>query len=356
MIERRKTRKVIVGPVAIGGGAPVSIQSMTNVVSSDAKATIDQIHRLEKAGCEIVRIAIPNMDAVEHLSEIRSNISIPLVVDIHFDHRLALASMDSGVDKVRINPGNIRDPEKVREIVRKAKSLGIPIRVGANSGSIIPRGSSGEEQPRHASAEYMVDAVLDYLRYFEDEDFHEIVVSLKNSDVIETMKAYQLFSVKSDYPLHIGITAAGTDFAGTIKSSIGIGGLLAQGIGDTIRVSLTEDPVEEVRVAREILQSLGLRRFHPEVISCPTCARCRVDLVPYVHELEKQLAGSRKLLKVALMGCEVNGPGEAVDADVGIAAGGDTGLLFKQGKAVRRIDKRDFVRVLVEEVKNWTDK
>lgn len=349
MTRRRKTRKIKVGNLTIGGNSPISIQSMTNVPFADVKGTIRQINNLEEAGCEIVRVAIPNSDAVKTLKEIKQSIHIPLVADIHFDYRLALAAMDAGVDKVRINPGNMRKPKEVREVARKARSLGIPIRVGANSGSIIPRQKLKREM-RHATADYMVYAVLEYLKLFEDEDFHDIVVSLKSSNVPETMRAYEIFSEKSDYPLHIGITAAGTDFSGTVKSAIGIGTLLWQGIGDTIRVSLTGDPVKEVRVAKEILQSLGLRLFHPEIISCPTCSRCRINLIPLVKELEKRLKKSKKPMKIALMGCEVNGPGEAADADMGIAAGKDTGLLFKKGRIERRIKVSDFVKTLIKEV------
>jgi (E)-4-hydroxy-3-methylbut-2-enyl-diphosphate synthase len=356
MIKRRKTRKVFVGRVPVGGNAPISIQSMTNMPFSDVKGTIKQIHELEEAGCEIIRVAIPNMEAIKTLKEIKRNIHIALVVDIHFDHRLALAAMDAGVDKVRINPGNMRDPEKVREVVRKAKSLGIPIRVGANSGSILPRNKTSRNHPRHATAEFMVKAVLRYLRIFEKENFRNIVVSLKSSSVCETIKAYEIFSKKSDYPLHLGITAAGTDFSGTIKSCVGIGSLLWKGIGDTIRVSLTGDPVEEVRVAKEILQSLGLRSFHPEIISCPTCSRCRIDLIPLVHNLEKSLNGIKKPVKVALMGCEVNGPGEAADADFGIAAGKDSGMLFRKGQPVKRVKLAYFVKTLIEETKKWQPK
>jgi (E)-4-hydroxy-3-methylbut-2-enyl-diphosphate synthase len=352
MIKRKKTYKVYVGKVPVGGNAPISIQSMTNVPFSDVKGTVRQIHKLEEAGCEIIRVAIPNMEAIKPLKEIKRSINIPLVVDIHFDHRLALAAMDAGVDKVRINPGNMRDPKKVCEVVRKAKSLGIPIRVGANSGSILPRGKASNPL-KHAAAEFMVNATLEYLQIFEDVDFRDVIVSLKSSSVQETIKAYEIFSSKSDYPLHLGITAAGTDFSGTIKSSIGIGSLLWQGIGDTIRVSLTGDPVEEVRVAKEILQSLDLRIFHPEVISCPTCSRCRINLIPLALKLEKSLEGIKKPVKVALMGCEVNGPGEAADADIGIAAGKDSGMFFKKGKPVRRVKLNDFVKILVEEVKKW---
>ena len=355
MIERRETRRLSIGDVPVGGGAPISVQSMTNVSTADTGAVVRQIRMLEDAGCEIVRVAVPNMEAVKSLSEIKGNIGIPLVTDIHFDHELALAAMDAGVDKVRINPGNMRDPEKVRQVVRKAKSLGIPMRVGANSGSILPRGKAADGPRRHATADYMVDAVLDYLRLFDEEEFRDVVISLKSSNVIETMRAYQLFSEKSDCPLHLGVTAAGTDFSGSIKSAVGIGGLLARGIGDTIRVSLTGDPVEEVRVAREILQSLGVRKFHPEVISCPTCARCRIDLVSLVHELERERAGSEKGIRIALMGCEVNGPGEAADADVGIASGGVSGVMFRKGKMVRKLDREEFVKALVDEVDKWRE-
>ncbi len=369
MPERRTTRQVRVGDVAVGGGAPISVQSMTTTSTADARATLAQIERLAIAGCEIVRVAVPDDDAAAALAEIVRHSPVPVVADIHFKHTLALRSIDAGVHKVRLNPGNIRKPDDVRTVVRAAAAAGIPIRVGANSGSILRgtdrrlrgadrrlRGADRralEQQPKgpRTTAELMVERVAEYLALIEAEGFRDLVVSLKASSVVETIAAYRLIAARCDYPLHVGVTAAGTPRSGAVRSAIGIGVLLAAGIGDTIRVSLTGDPVEEVAAARAILQALELRRFGPIVVACPTCARTQVDLIPIVEEVERRLAGLALPITVAVMGCAVNGPGEAADADVGIAAAGDgSGTVFRRGRPVRRVTGPDFADALLAEI------
>jgi (E)-4-hydroxy-3-methylbut-2-enyl-diphosphate synthase len=358
MTERRTTRQVHVGTVAIGGGAPIAVQSMTTTPTSDARATLAQIERLAIAGCEIVRVAVPDDAAADALAEIVAHSPVPVVADIHFKAALALRAIEAGVHKVRLNPGNIRKPDDVRAVVRAAASAGIPIRVGANSGSIL-RGTERREgatalRREGATAplpELMVERVMDYIAPIEAEGFRDLVISLKASSVVETIAAYRLIAARGDYPLHLGVTAAGTPRTGAIRSAVGIGTLLAEGIGDTIRVSLTGDPVEEIPAARAILEALELRRFGPVVIACPTCARTKADLVPIVSQIEARLAGLDLPVTVAVMGCEVNGPGEAADADVGIAAAGDgKGTLFRRGRPVRRVNESAFVDELVAEV------
>ena len=346
-IERKKTRKIRIGDVYIGGDAPVAVQSMTNTDTRDVSATVDQIKRLEEAGCDIVRVAVPDSEAAEALKRIRKSIRIPLVADIHFDYRLALASIENGADKIRINPGNIGGTEKVRKVVEAAKARGIPIRIGVNSGSL----------EKHILAKYgaatpqaMADSAMGHVRMLEDLGFHDIVISLKASNVPVTIESYRLMSAMTDYPLHIGVTEAGTLFSGMVKSAAGIGCLLAEGIGDTLRVSLTGDPVEEVRVGIEILKALDLRRTGVELISCPTCGRTRIDLVKIANEVEKRLAGCSKPIKVAVMGCAVNGPGEAREADIGIAGGVGEALLFKKGRIIRKIPQERIVDELLEEI------
>jgi (E)-4-hydroxy-3-methylbut-2-enyl-diphosphate synthase len=347
MIKRRKTRQINIGKVKIGGSAPVSVQSMTNTRTEDIKATLSQIRRLEEVGCEIVRVAVPTREAAARLGEIKSKINIPLVADIHFDYQLAIMAVNEGIDGLRINPGNIGGREKVEKVVRAAKKGGIPIRIGVNSGSLekylLERyGGPGPEA--------LVESALRCVKVFEGLDFYEIKISLKSPDVLTTMEAYRMISKIVDYPLHLGITEAGTLFSGVIKSSLGIGILLNEGIGDTIRVSLTADPVEEVRAGYEILKGLKLRSRGVEMISCPTCGRCEIDLVGIANEVEKRLAKVKKPIKVAVMGCVVNGPGEAKEADIGIAGGKGSGLLFKRGKAVKKLKEEEMVKVLVEEV------
>jgi (E)-4-hydroxy-3-methylbut-2-enyl-diphosphate synthase len=347
MMKRRKTKKVWVGNVAIGGDAPISVQSMTKTDTRDVSATVKQIKRLEKAGCEIIRVAVPDMESALALSKIKSQIKIPLVADIHFDYRLALKAIDSGVDKLRINPGNIGAEWKVKEIVKSAKMRKIPIRVGVNAGS-LPRDLLAKYKKPSAPA--LVEAALRQVRILENLDFNDIVISLKSFDVPTTIKAYQLISKKINYPLHLGITEAGLPLLGSVRSALGIGLLLAEGIGDTIRVSLTGDPVEEVKVGYEILKSLNLREHGPTIISCPTCGRCEIDLVSLTKKLEQKLKNVHAPLKIAVMGCVVNGPGEARDADVGIAGGKGYGLLFRKGKEIEKVKEKDLVKALMHTV------
>jgi (E)-4-hydroxy-3-methylbut-2-enyl-diphosphate synthase len=347
---RRPTKKVMVGKVPVGGGAPVSIQSMTNTLTGDVKATVAQIRALEDAGCDIVRVAVPDMESAAAVKSIREQIGIPLVADIHFDHRLALKAMENGADKIRINPGNIGSKDRVREIVRMATERGIAIRVGVNSGSL-------EKPLLHkyggVCAEALAESALNHAALLEDLGFHDIVISIKSSDVVMSYNAYRLIAQKTVYPLHIGITEAGTSYRGTIKSAVGIGALLLNGIGDTLRVSLTGDPVEEVRAAKEILRACGLYSKGVQFISCPTCGRTRIDLARIATEVEKALEGIDKPIKVAVMGCEVNGPGEAREADIGIAGGNGCAVLFKKGQIVKRVDEDIIVETLVQAIKEF---
>ena len=328
------TRQIMVGSVPVGGGAPVTIQSMTNTPTADVEATVAQIRRLEAAGCEIVRVAVPDLAAARAVEAIRAGIRIPLVVDIHFDYRLALACVGAGCDAVRINPGNIGGEEKVRAVAEACGARHIPIRIGVNGGSL--------EKPILAkyggvTPEAMVESAFGHIRLLEQYGFHDICVSLKSSSVPVTMRAYQLMSQESDHPLHIGVTEAGTVRMGTLKSAVGIGGLLALGIGDTMRVSLSADPVEEVYAARDILKAAGIRKEGAELVSCPTCGRTRIDLIALANEVEERLRGVDKPITVAVMGCAVNGPGEAAAADVGIAGGAGEGLLFRKGQIVKKV-------------------
>lgn len=347
------TRQIKVGGVKIGGGAPVSIQSMTKTDTRDVSATVRQIKELEKAGCEIIRVAVKDFEAASAIKAIKRKVNLALVADIHFDYRLALAAIENGADKIRLNPGNIYKENEIKEVAGLAKKKKIPIRVGANSGSIrlkakgFPRLRSGQARLK---AEDMVKPVLDYIKILERMDFYDIIVSLKASDVISTIEAYRLFSKKSKYPLHLGITAAGPVSTGIVKSAIGIGALLLDGIGDTIRVSLTGDPVEEVIAAKKILQALNLRNFGPEIISCPTCGRCQVDLRRIAEEVGWRVEGGKEQVKIAIMGCEVNGPGEAKEADIGIACGKGSGVIFKKGRIVKRVKEKDIVRELLREL------
>jgi (E)-4-hydroxy-3-methylbut-2-enyl-diphosphate synthase len=337
----------MVGHVPIGGYAPVAVQSMTNTPTADIEATVSQIDRLQKAGCEIIRVAVPDSDAAAAISGIKARIRVPLIADIHFDHRLALASIKSGADGLRINPGNIGSAEKVKAVVDCARDHGISIRVGVNAGSlekdILKRYGS-------ATAQGMVESAMRNIHLLKSLDFHEIKVSLKASDVPRTVEAYRLLSAKTDLPLHVGVTEAGSLYSGIVKSALGIGTLLADGIGDTIRVSLTRDPVEEVRVGYEILKSLGLRQRGPEIISCPTCGRCNIALFEIVDQVERALMSTATPIKIAIMGCVVNGPGEAREADIGIAGGDGTGILFRKGKVVKKFPQEKLVEVLMAEV------
>jgi len=346
-MTRRHTRTVMVGDVPVGGDAPITVQSMTNTDTRDVKATVSQILKLEQAGCEVIRVAVPDMEAAQKLSEIKKQIHIPLVADIHFDYRLALESIKQGVDKLRINPGNIGDEKRVEEVVQAAKAAGIPIRIGVNAGSLE---KSLLEKYGGVTAEAMVESALGHIKQLESLGFEDVIIALKASDIHLTLKAYELLADKVDYPFHIGITESGTKFTGTIKSSIGVGALLLSGLGDTLRISLTGDPVEEVKVGKEILSSLGLRQFGIRMISCPTCGRCQVDLDKIATEVEQRIAAFDKPLSLAVMGCAVNGPGEAREADIGIASGRGEALIFIKGEIVRKVKEEEIVDALMEEI------
>jgi (E)-4-hydroxy-3-methylbut-2-enyl-diphosphate synthase len=339
------TKQIQVGGVRIGGGAPVCIQSMCNTFTDDVDATVAQINRLAAAGCEVVRVAIPDMAAAKAVGAIKERISIPLVVDIHFDYKLALEAIAAGADKVRINPGNIGSPDRVKAVAQACAQKGIPIRIGVNGGSLEKDllAKYGKVCP-----EALVESAFGHIALLNRYDFDDICVSLKSSNVSIAMQAYQLMHQRSDYPLHLGVTEAGTTTMGTIKSAIGIGGLLAQGIGDTFRVTLTADPVEEVVVAKQILKACSLRKDGPELIACPTCGRTRIDLIPLAREVERRLEGCTKPITVAVMGCAVNGPGEASAADCGIAGGNGEGLLFQKGEIVKKVPQDQLVDELMK--------
>ena len=341
------TRVIDVGGVKIGGRNPISIQSMTTTNTADTGATVAQIKRLEEAGCQIVRVAVPDQEAAESISKIRREISIPLVCDIHFDYRLALECIRQGADKIRINPGNIGNRENTKKVALLAKQHGVPIRIGVNTGSI-----NREILKRFGSAtpEAMVESALEQAEILEDCGLSQIAVSLKASDVVKTVEAYRLMRQKSDYPLHIGVTEAGGEYAGLIKSSVGIGTLLMEGIGDTLRVSLTADPVREVQAAKEILKACGKRQGGVNLISCPTCGRCCYDMISIAKEVECRLASMEKDITVAVMGCVVNGPGEAKNADIGVAGGRDEAVLFRKGEVVRKIPFSSIVEELMKEI------
>lgn len=349
-MHRDSTRVILIGDRKIGGGNPVLIQSMTNTRTQDVEATVAQILELERAGCEIIRCTVPDMEAVRALSRIRQQIHIPLVADIHFDYKMAIAAMENGADKIRINPGNIGGPDKVKAVIEVAAARGIPIRVGVNSGSLEKRLL---EKYGGVTAEGIVESALDKVRMMEEFDFHNLVISIKSSDVLMCVKAHELLAERTDYPLHVGITEAGTVHSGNIKSAIGLGLILHQGIGDTVRVSLTGDPVEEIRSAKLILRTLGLRRGGGEVVSCPTCGRTRIDLIGLAAEVEKLVADYPLDIKVAVMGCAVNGPGEAREADLGIAGGQGEGLLFKKGEILRKVPEEQLLDALKEELDHW---
>ncbi len=344
----RKTRQIAVGDVKIGGGVPVSVQSMTNTDTRDVNATVAQIRRLEAVECEIIRVAVPNEEAASSIAEIRQQIKIPLIVDIHFDYRLAITALECGADGLRINPGNIGAKWKVEELVKAAEANGSPIRIGVNAGSLKRELLQKYGGP---TAMAMADSAMEHIRILEDLDFTNMKVSLKASGVRTTVDAYRLLADKVDYPFHIGVSEAGTRWGGTIKSAIGIGALLLEGIGDTLRVSLTDDPVEEVRVGYEILKSAGIRKTSPDLVSCPTCGRCEIDLVGLAGEVEDRLRKMKKPITVAVMGCIVNGPGEAREADVGIAGGANgEGLIFRRGKIIRKVPENELRDALFEEI------
>ena len=347
-IRRKKTRQIQLGDVLVGGLAPISVQSMTNTHTQDVEATAAQINRLEKAGCEIIRVAVPDMEAAGAIAEIKRRITIPLVADIHFDHRLAIASARAGADGLRINPGNIGSRNRVKAVVQCARDCDIPIRIGVNAGSLekdILKKYGG------VTPEGMVESAMRHVDILKSLDFHQIKISIKASDVRRTVSAYRLLSTATDLPLHLGVTEAGSLYSGIVKSALGIGMLLAEGIGDTLRVSLTRDPVEEVRTGFEILKALDIRRRGPEIISCPTCGRCNIDLFKIVDQAESALMSTSSPLKIAIMGCVVNGPGEAREADIGIAGADGTGILFRKGKVVKKFPQEKLVDVLMDEVK-----
>ncbi len=344
---KKTTRQISIGGVAIGGGAPCSVQSMCSTDTRDVTATLAQITRMSEAGCELVRCAVPDMAAAEALGLIKAQSPIPVIADIHFDYKLALAVLAGGIDGLRLNPGNIGEKWKVAEVVSAARDRQVPIRIGVNAGSLEKELLT---KYGHPTAEAMVESALGHVRMLEESGYDQIKISLKASDVLKTVAAYQLLAEKVDYPLHIGITEAGTVFSGTIKSSVGLGILLAQGIGDTLRVSLTSDPVDEVRVGFEILKSLGLRQRGINFVSCPTCGRCQINLIKVAEEVEQRLSAIDKPFTVAVMGCVVNGPGEAREADFGIAGGRGEGLLFRHGEIVRKVPENELADALVEEV------
>jgi len=344
---RRKSRAMKIGDVIIGGGFPVTVQSMTNTDTRDVRSTVAQIKELEEAGCEIIRVAVLDKEAASKLGEIKSLINIPLVADIHFKYKLALAAIEQGVDKIRINPGNIGDDWKVREITKSAKDAGIPIRIGVNSGS-LPKDIT--DKYGHDDPEGFVEAALRQLEVLEDNNFDNIIIAVKSTNVNIAYHAAILLADKVDYPFHLGITESGTLKSGTIKSAVGLGALLINGIGDTIRVSLSADPVEEIIVGKAILKALDLKKEGVEIISCPTCGRCQIDLIPLVESIEAKTAHYKKPLKVAVMGCAVNGPGEARSADIGIAGGDKLGLLFKNGEIVKKIPEAELERTLLDEI------
>lgn len=347
---RDHTKVIQIGNKVIGGGNPILIQSMTNTKTNDVAATVAQIHRLEAAGCEIIRCTVPDMDAAQAIAQIKKEISIPLVADIHFDYKMAIAAMENGADKIRINPGNIGSRDKVAEVVRVAREHNIPIRVGVNSGSLE---KELVEKYHGVTAEGIVESALDKVRLIEDLGYDNLVISIKSSDVMMCVRAHELLADQTKYPLHVGITESGTVTSGNIKSAVGLGIILNQGIGDTIRVSLTGDPVEEIKSARLILRTLGLRKGGIEVVSCPTCGRTNIDLIGLANQVETMVQGYDLDIKVAVMGCAVNGPGEAKEADIGIAGGIGEGLLIKKGEIVRKVPENALLATLKAELDSW---
>lgn len=349
-MTRKQTKVIRIGDRLIGGGNPILIQSMTNTRTEDVEATVAQIKRLTEAGCEIIRCTVPTLEAAQAIKEIKKQITIPLVADIHFDYKMAIAAMENGADKIRINPGNIGGKDKVAAVVRVAKERNIPIRVGVNSGSLE---KELVEKYHGVTAEGIVESALDKVHMIEDLDYQNLVISIKSSDVLMCVKAHEILAAQTDYPLHVGITESGTIISGNIKSSIGLALILHQGIGDTIRVSLTGDPVEEIKSAKLILRTLGLRKGGIEVVSCPTCGRTKIDLIGLANQVETLVAGYPLNIKVAVMGCAVNGPGEAREADIGIAGGIGEGLLIKKGEIIKKVPESELLSVLKEELDHW---
>jgi len=344
---RRQTRKVGIKDIYVGGDSKIAVQSMTNTDTRDVEATLNQIRALMVAGCDIIRCAVPDMEAAEAMKEITRQIPIPVVADIHFDYRLALKSIENGISKLRINPGNIGGNDKVRMLADACKDKGIPIRIGVNSGSLE---KDILAKYKKVTPEALVESAMRHVELLENHNFHDIIISIKSSDVMTMMNSYRLLSKTVDYPLHLGVTEAGTPWRGTIKSSIGIGGLLSEGIGDTIRVSLTGDSIDEIKVGREILKATGHLKEGIEFVSCPTCGRTQIDLIGIANQVEEALKDSKKNIKVAVMGCVVNGPGEAREADIGIAGGNGFGLIFKKGLIIRKVKEEELVAALLEEI------
>ncbi|MEE1306281.1 MAG: flavodoxin-dependent (E)-4-hydroxy-3-methylbut-2-enyl-diphosphate synthase [Agathobacter sp.] len=351
-MERSITREIKIGNKVIGGNNPILIQSMTNTKTEDVAATVAQIKQLEEAGCDIIRCAVPTMEAAKAISEIKKQINIPLVADIHFDYKLAIAAMENGADKIRINPGNIGSEDRVKAVVDVAKQRNIPIRVGVNSGSLE---KELVEKYNGVTAEGLVESALSKVKLIEDMGYDNLVISIKSSDVMMCVKAHELISTKTNYPLHVGITEAGTLISGNIKSSIGLGLILNQGIGDTIRVSLTGSPIEEIKSAKLILRTLGLRKGGIEVVSCPTCGRTRIDLIGLANQVENMVAGYDLNIKVAVMGCVVNGPGEAKEADLGIAGGCGEGLIIRHGEIYKKVKEEELLEALKYELDHWSE-
>lgn len=349
---REQTKVIRIGDRVIGGGNPVLIQSMTNTPTENVEATVAQILRLEQAGCEIIRCTVPTLEAAQALAEIKKQIHIPLVADVHFDYKMAIAAMEYGADKIRINPGNIGSVERVKAVVDVAKERKIPIRVGVNSGSLEKH---LVEKYHGVTAEGIVESALDKVRIIEDLGYDNLVVSIKSSDVLMCVKAHEILDKQINYPLHVGITESGTVWSGNIKSSVGLGMILGQGIGDTIRVSLTGDPVEEIKTAKLVLRTLGLRKGGIEVVSCPTCGRTKINLIELANQVETLVAGYPLDIKVAVMGCVVNGPGEAKEADIGIAGGIGEGLLIKKGEIIRKIPESELLSTLKYELDHWNE-
>src|SRR5665648_40439 len=353
MHTRRKTKSVKIGNLEIGGNAQISVQSMTNTDTKNISDTVSQIEKMEKEGCELVRVAVPDLESCYSLPLIKKEINIPLVADIHYDYKLALKSIELGVDGLRINPGNIRNNEKIKLIIKSAKKMDLPIRVGINSGSLD---KSILKIYKKVTPKALVESAVNVIKIFDEINYHNIIFSIKSTDVINTIEANKIFSSKYDYPLHLGITEAGLPFQGMIKSSVGIGSLLFQGIGDTIRVSLTGDPVEEIKVGYEILKALHLRQRGPNIISCPTCGRCKVDLNKIVMKLERKIKNINNTLTIAVMGCMVNGPGEAKEADIGVAFDKNDGILFKKGKIIAKCSDKIIIKRLLEEIEDMQNK
>lgn len=349
-MDRRKTKQIKIGNVLIGGGSPISVQSMTNTKTIDTKKTLEQINSLYDAGCDIVRIAVPDMDSAKNIKNIVDKSPMPIIADIHFDYRLAIEAINQGVSCLRLNPGNIGSIDRVKAVVNMAKQNHIPIRIGVNAGSLNK--AILLKHNNKVTPEALVESALEHIDILEKEDFHDIKISLKAHDVPLTIKAYRLMSEKVDYPLHLGITEAGTINSGIIKSAVGIGALLSEGIGDTFRISLTGDPVNEVKVANEILKSLNLKEYGPTLVSCPTCGRCNIDLNTIALQVEERLKGIKNPITVAVMGCVVNGPGEAKDADIGIAGGKGEGLVFRKGEIVKKVPENQLINELFMELDN----